>query len=128
MSEVPQKVREVVAESLARDVANISHESILMADLGAESLDFLDIVFKLEHEFHIQITRGEMQRAARGEMTDDEFAPGGVISEAGLARLRQLMPEAAARIQPGLKPNQVLGLFSVQTLVNLVEAKRAAAT
>ncbi len=40
-----------------------------MADLGAESLDFLDIVFQLERDFGIQITRGEMERAARGDMT-----------------------------------------------------------
>jgi hypothetical protein len=101
-------------------------ESILMADLGAESLDFLDIVFKLEREFHIQITRGEMERAARGDMTDEEFAPAGVISERGLLRLRELMPEAAGRIQPGLRPAQILSLFSVQTFVNLVRAKLAA--
>jgi hypothetical protein len=97
-----------------------------MSDLGAESLDFLDIVFKLEHEFRIQITRGEMERAARGDMTDEEFAPQGVISAAGLARLRELIPEASGRIQPGLRPAQILSLFSVQTLVNLVVAKQKA--
>jgi hypothetical protein len=95
-----------------------------MADLGAESLDFLDIVFKLEHEFRIQITRGEMERAARGDMSDEQFAPGGVISEQGLRRLRELMPEAAHRIHPGLRPGEILGLFSVQTFVNLVLAKQ----
>jgi len=86
-----------------------------MADLGAESLDFLDIVFKLERAFDIQITRGEMERAARGDMSEDEFAPRGVLSPAGLERLRTLMPEARERIQPGLRPVQILSLFSVQT-------------
>jgi acyl carrier protein len=120
---VPERVREIVAEALARSPADVRPESILMADLGAESLDFLDIVFKLEHEFHIQITRGEMERAARGDMSDEEFAPAGIVSEQGLARLRELMPEAAARIEPGLRPGQILSLFSVQTFVNLVRAK-----
>jgi hypothetical protein len=60
----------------------------------------------------------------RGNMSDEEFAPGGVLSEAGLARLRELMPEAAPRIQPGLRPAQILSLFSVRTFVNLVLAKR----
>ncbi|TMA71950.1 MAG: acyl carrier protein [Deltaproteobacteria bacterium] len=124
---VPERVREIVAEALARSPSDVRLDSILMADLGAESLDFLDIVFKLEHEFHIQITRGEMERAARGEMSDEEFAPGGVVSEQGLARLRELMPEAAARIHPGLRPIQILSLFSVQTFVNLVRAKMGAA-
>ena len=124
---VPERVREIVAEALARSPSDVRLDSILMADLGAESLDFLDIVFKLEHEFHIQITRGEMERAARGEMSDEEFAPGGVVSEQGLARLHELMPEAGARIHPGLRPVQILSLFSVQTFVNLVRAKMGAA-
>jgi acyl carrier protein len=128
MTEVTQRVRELVAEALARDVSEVSIDSVMMSDLGAESLDFLDIVFKVEHEFKIQITRGEMERAARGDMTEEEFAPGGFISEAGLERLRQLMPEAVARIKPGLRPGQVLSLFSVQTFVNLVQAKMAIAS
>ncbi len=119
-----QAVRELVAEALARDVGEVKLESLLMEELGAESLDFLDIVFKLERAFDIQITRGEMERAARGTMSDEEFAPAGLISEAGLARLRELMPEAAGRIQPGLRPAQILALFSVQTFINMVEAKQ----
>ncbi|HZH76043.1 MAG TPA: phosphopantetheine-binding protein [Archangium sp.] len=126
--DVVQTVREVIADALARDVSEIQPEHNLMEDLGAESLDFLDIVFKLERAFGIQITRGEMERAARGDMTDEEFAPGGVISEAGLARLRELMPEAAGRIKPGLRPVQILALFSVRTFVNLAEAKRQGRT
>jgi acyl carrier protein len=119
-----QRVRETVAEALARNIDEVKLESLLMEELGAESLDFLDIVFKLERAFDIQITRGEMERAARGDMSDEEFAPGGLISEAGLARLRELMPEAAHRILPGLRPAQILSLFSVQTFANLVIAKR----
>jgi acyl carrier protein len=125
MTPTSETVRQVVAEALALDADTVKLDSILMDDLGAESLDFLDIVFKLERAFEIQITRGEMERAARGDMSEEEFAPRGVISDAGLERLRQLMPEAKGRIQPGLRPVQILGLFSVQTFVNLVEAKRA---
>jgi acyl carrier protein len=121
---VSDSVRQLIAEALATDPARVRLDSILMEDLGAESLDFLDLVFKLERAFDIQITRGEMERAARGDMSEEEFAPAGVVSDAGLERLRQLMPEAKDRIQPGLRPMQILGLFSVQTFVNLVEAKR----
>jgi acyl carrier protein len=123
-AEISEATRKIVAEALGRDDADVKLDSILMTDLGAESLDFLDIVFRLEREFDIQITRGEMERASRGDMTADEFAPGGVISERGLERLRELMPEAKDRIQPGLRPSTILTLFSVQTFANMVIGKR----
>lgn len=123
-AEICQAVRQIVADSLGKKLDDVKLDSVLMADLGAESLDFLDIVFRLERDFKIEITRGEMERASRGDMTQDEFAPQGVISEAGLARLRELMPEAADRIQPGLRPSTILTLFSVQTFANIVIGKR----
>jgi len=125
---IEDAVRRIVAESLGKDLADVQLTSNLMEELGAESLDFLDIVFRLEREFGIQITRGEMERASRGDMTADEFAPGGVISERGLARLRELMPEAAHRIAPGLRPSMILTLFSVQTFANMVHGKREGRT
>ena len=124
-AEVVALVADIVAESLACDRSQVHAGAILMEDLGAESLDFLDIVFKVERAFGIQITRGEMERAARGDMDPDAFAPDGVISDAGLARLRELMPEAASRVHPGLRPGQILTLFSVQTFANMVRAKLA---
>jgi acyl carrier protein len=121
--EVGAKVCAIVAEALGCEPGDVGLSSNLMDELGAESLDFLDIVFKLEQTFGIQITRGEMESAARGDMSEDEFAPGGVISEAGLERLRELMPEASDRIVPGLRPVQILGLFSVQTFASIVLRK-----
>ena len=127
-ADISEATRKIVADALGRNEDEVKLDSILMDDLGAESLDFLDIVFQLEQSFGIEITRGEMERAARGDMSDDDFAPGGVISEAGLARLRELMPEAGARITAGLRPRQILSLFTVQTFVNLVTAKQAGRT
>lgn len=126
--EVEQGVREIVAEALAKPIDKVLLTSNLMEDLGAESLDFLDIVFKVEQQFSIQITRGEMERAARGDMSEDEFAPKGVLSPGGLDRLRELMPEAGARIHEGLRPTQILGLFSVQTFVNITLGKLSGRT
>jgi acyl carrier protein len=116
-------VREVIAESLAIEVEKVDPHISLMEELGVESLDFLDIVFKLERLYDIQITRGELENAARGTMSEEEFAPNGMISELGLSRLRELMPEVAERIKTGLRPVQILTLFTVQTLVRLVENK-----
>jgi acyl carrier protein len=123
-AQIEEAVRVIVAESLGKKVEQVELGSVLMSDLDAESLDFLDIVFRLERDFGIEITRGEMERASRGDMTAEEFAPDGVISEAGLVRLRTLMPEAADRIKPGLRPSTILTLFSVQTFANMVIGKR----
>lgn len=116
-------VRRCIAKSLSLEVEKVELDSNLIDDLGADSLALLDIVFRLEQEFTIQITRGEMERAAKGDMSDEDFAPGGVISEAGLGRLRSLIPESAQRIQPGLRPGQILTLFTVRTFLNVVEGK-----
>ncbi len=121
--EIDRRVATVIAETLAKPHGDVSLEHVLMHDLGAESLDFLDIVFRLEREFQIQITRGEMEAAARGDLSEEAFAPDGVISSVGLDRLRQLMPEAQDRIVPGLRPVQILSLFSVRTFANIVAAK-----
>lgn len=126
--EVAAKVRQIVAEALALDPNTVKNESLLMTDLGAESLDYLDIVFKIERTFGIQITRGEIQKAAQGDMSDEEFAPAGVVSDKGLERLRELLPEAKDRIVPGLRPVQILALFSVQTFIRMVEVKRLGIT
>lgn len=122
--QIGEMCRAVVAEALGKPVTEVKLTSVLMADLHAESLDFLDIVFRIERDFDIEITRGEMEQASRGDMSQDEFAPNGVISEAGLVRLRELMPEAADRIVPGLRPSTILTLFSVQTFANMVIGKR----
>ncbi|MES2299577.1 MAG: phosphopantetheine-binding protein [Pseudomonadota bacterium] len=123
--EVEDAVRAIVAQSLAIGIDQVIPTASLIEELGAESLDFLDIVFQMERSYGIQITRGELERAARGDMTDEQFAPGGIISDAGLERLRSLMPEVAHRIRPGLHPAQILSLFTVQTLARLVAGKRA---
>jgi acyl carrier protein len=121
-------VCEIVARALAIPATAVTLDANLMDDLGAESLDFLDIVFQLEHRFGVEITRGALERAARGDMSDEEFAPDGVLSPAGLARLRELLPEAGQRIMEGLRPRQILSLFSVRTFARIVGHQLGAAS
>ena len=121
-------VCEVIAEALGKARASVQLASNLFDDLGADSLDLLDMVFALEGRFAIEITRGALEQAARGDMTDDEFAPGGAISDAGLERLRALLPESRERIRPGLLPREIPRLFTVGTFARIVLAKLAEAT
>ncbi len=122
---IEERVIALVADVLGRRPSEVTLASRLMHDLGAESLDYLDIVFQLEDRFGIKITRGELERAARGDMAEEEFAPGGVVSAAGLDRLRALLPEAAAEIAPGLRASAILSLFTVGTFVKIAEKKLA---
>lgn len=116
-------VRTCVAEAIPVDLAEVHLDALLLDELGADSLTLLDVVFRLEEAFEIEITRGELEAAARGDLTDEEFAPDGEISAIGLERLRALLPEAGARIAPGLKPADIVRLFSVRTFLRMVEAK-----
>ena len=120
-------VCDVIAESLGKPRDQVRIDANLFEGLGADSLDLLDIVFALESRFGIEITRGALEQAARGDMSDEDFAPAGVISPAGLDRLRTLLPESHAKIVPGLLPRQIPTLFTVGTFARIVLAKQAEA-
>ncbi len=124
--ELVEKTREVIARSISRPVSEILPAACLMRDLHVESIDLLDIVFSLEQEFGIEITRGALEAAARGDMTEDEFAPGGRMSPAGLARLRSLLPEVSGRIEEGLRPREVMSMFTSITFARIVAGSLAA--
>jgi acyl carrier protein len=121
-------VREIIAEVIGVQPDEVQADTVLMEELGVESIDFLDIIFKIEQVYTIEITRGALEAAARGDMTDEQYAPGGFISEEGLERLRLLMPEVKDKIVPGLRPVQVITLFTTQTFVNIADAKLAEAS
>jgi acyl carrier protein len=122
-SVIEARVVSIIAEVLGQRPQEITLQSQLMADLGAESLDYLDIVFRLEDEFNIKIPRGDIERQARGDLSEEDFAPGGIVSEAGLARLYELLPEARGQLKPGMRAAQILSLFTVETFVKLTTKK-----
>ena len=82
------KVAETVADALGCDDEKVKPDSSLINDLGAESIDFLDIIFRLERAFKVKIPRGKIVEDARGSLSASEFESGGVISEAGTGRLK----------------------------------------
>src|ERR1044071_2414679 len=91
--EIFHKVKATLADSLNVDADEIKPESTLQGDLGAESIDFLDIVFRLEREFGIKIPRGELfpESIFQG---DPEFVKDGKVTDKGLAELKARMPFA----------------------------------
>lgn len=113
-----QRVQACFIEALELDEDEIQWDSKILDDLGAESLDLLDIVFRLEREFDIQIPRGQLSAEAGPENGGEE---NGRLTEAGCGRLRDMMPEVPQEeIQPGMKTSELPTLFRVATFYNLV--------
>lgn len=115
------KVSEIIADVLVIDEDQVSLNSRLIADLGAESIDFLDLVFQLEKEFKIKIPRGQLEKNARGDLAEDEFEKGGVLTEQGLAALKNYLSEVPAeQFKTTMKVNEIPMLFTVETFCKLV--------
>jgi acyl carrier protein len=117
-----ERVRTAIAEALYVEPDTIREDSRLIADLGMESIDFLDVMFRLEKEFGISVPRGEIERQARGDMSEDEFAVDGVLSPVAIERLRRMMPEVSdAAFTPGLRVRDIPCLFTVKSFVDIVD-------
>lgn len=117
------KVREIIADVLVIDEDEISLNSRLISDLNAESIDFLDLVFQLEKEFKIKIPRGQLEKNARGQLSEDEFEKGGVLTEQGLDALKSYLSEVPAdAFKANMKVNEIPLLFTVETFCKLVVA------
>jgi acyl carrier protein len=118
---VRPKVSQVICEALGRDVEPLKLDARLIDDLGAESIDYLDILFRLERAFGVKIPRGQIAREARGELSEEEFQQDGVVTASGLERLRIHLSEVPKeRIKPGLKVGDIPTLFTVETFCKLV--------
>ena len=122
------KVAETMADALGCDVDKVKLDASLIDDLGAESIDFLDIVFRLERAFKVKIPRGKIVEEARGDLSEAEFEQGGVVSEAGLQRLKVFLSEVPAeRFKSPLKVADIPRLFTTETFCKMVIRQQRAA-
>jgi len=125
--EIFQEVQEVLVDALGVDDDEVKTEATLMGDLGAESIDFLDIVFRLEKAFGIKIPREELF-PAESLMNNPELVSNGKLTESGLSELREKMPHTDLAVfenDPDI--NKLGDLFTVGAIVNYVDTKLNAA-
>jgi len=121
--EIFGEVQEVLVDALGVDDDEITCEATLMGDLGAESIDFLDIVFRLEKTFGIKIPREELF-PAESLMNNPEFVNNGKLTEVGLRELREKMPHTNLNgFEDDPDINKLGDLFTVGAIVNYVEGK-----
>lgn len=121
--EVFEKVRETLVDALGVDDDEVTPQATLIGDLGAESIDFLDIVFRLEKNFDIKIPRGELFPE---NLTSAEsgFVADGVVTASGLDELRKRMPHADInKFAKNPKLENIQELFTVDMICKFLASK-----
>jgi len=116
-------VRKVLMEALNVDEEDVKPEATLQGDLGAESIDFLDIVFRLEREFGIKIPRGELfpESIFQG---DPELVQDGRVTPKGLEELRAKMPFAdLSKFEQNPEVGNLSNLFTVDLIARYIQGK-----
>jgi len=121
--EIYQKVSATLVEALNVEEDEITPASTLQGDLGAESIDFLDIVFRLEREFGIKIPRGELFPEAIFQ-GDPEFVQNGRVTDKGLTELRTRMPFAdLSKFEKNPELSGIGDLFTVEMITKYIQGK-----
>ncbi len=120
--EIFQKVQNALVDALGVDEEEVKPESTMVGDLGAESIDFLDIVFKLEKAFGIKIPREEL--FPEDILTNSQFVKDGKVVEEGLAQLRSRMPWAdLSKFEKNPRVQDFGDLLTVKDLCSYVQSK-----
>ena len=115
------KVAETMADALGCDVDQVKLDVSLIEGLDAESIDFLDMVFRLERAFKIKIPRGKIVENARGDLPESEFEQKGIVTEKGLAQLKAYLSEVPVeRFKTPMKVADIPRLFTPETFCKLV--------
>jgi acyl carrier protein len=119
--ELLEVVRRCVTEALGVEASEVVPDASLTTALAAESLDYVDLVFRLEKAFTIKIPRNGLIEAVRSSLDGEPLDVRGRLTSSALDRLRTLMPEVDASVfRDGLMTHAVPDLFTVETFVRLV--------
>src|SRR5436305_4257246 len=124
--EIFDKVQATLVDALGVDEEDVTRGATLQGDLGAESIDFLDIVFRLERNFGIKIPRGEL--FPENVVADPEMIEGGKLTVKGLEELKTRMPYAdLTEFADDPEVDRIADLYTVEMLVLYVQSKLAMA-
>ena len=123
--EIYTKVQGVLVDALGVDEEEVTPKSTLKDDLGAESIDYLDIVFRLEKAFTIKIPRGELFPEDLATVSSDpRFVANGIVTPEGLAEFKRRMPYTDfSEFEKDPTVEKASGLLTVDTITNYVVAK-----
>lgn len=122
--EVLQKVKDILTDALGVDEGEVAEEASLVADLGAESIDFLDIIFRLEKTFNIKIPRGDL--FPEDLLSDENYVQEGKLTPQGLKVLKEKVPYVnLSEFEKNPDISGLANLFTVGMIVNYVTNRLA---
>jgi len=123
--EIYSAVQEAVSAALGVDEEEVTPDATLLKDLGAESIDLLDILFRLERKLGVKVQASDLAAHVQGGIPDDQFGDErGIVSAAGLVQLKKVMPQIdVSSLEGKLEAEKVLSLFTVANLVSLYESR-----
>jgi acyl carrier protein len=124
--EIFSKIQEALVDALGVDDDEVTMDATLVGDLEAESIDFLDIAFKIEQAFDFKIDQGELFPENVGQ--NPEFVRDGMVTAQGIAALKERLPHVDfAAFEKDPEVSKVADVFTVGTIVTFVQNKLAAA-
>jgi acyl carrier protein len=128
--ELDTAVRDAIVAALGLDADEVKPDATLLGELGAESIDLLDILFRLERKLGTKIQAADLSAYVQGGIPDEEFGDeAGIITPVGLAQLKKVMPQIDTQAMAGkLEASKVMSLFTVQNLTDLVGERAGSRT
>ena len=117
------RVRRCVAQVLALDVDAVQASSRLMNDLGAESLDLVELMYVLENEFEIRLSRSDVSISAQLGLSDDELHEDEVLTPVALELLRERFPDAGELLREGATMSHLAALLTVAEVARSIDAR-----
>jgi acyl carrier protein len=129
-TEIQSAVQEAVVGALGVGEDEATPDATLMDDLGAESIDLLDILFRIERSTGVKIQASDLGEYIQGGIPDDEFGDeNGIVSEKGLEQLKKVMPQIDPdELRGKLEAEKVISLFTVGNLADMVAARSGGAS
>jgi acyl carrier protein len=126
--EIYSAVETAVAEALGLDEDEVTPDATLLDDLGAESIDLLDILFRLERTLGVKVQASDLADHVQGGIPDEEFGDENeIITPKGMEQLKKVMPQLQGMDLDGkLEADKVMSYFTVQNLADLVAARAEA--
>lgn len=116
------KIQGILEDALGVDQDEVTREARLGPDLGAESIDYLDISFRLEKAFSIKIEQSEM--FPDNVLSDPKYVQDGKVTDEGMSELRKRLPHANLdEFDASRKVEDFANVFTVESLVKFVQSK-----